>query len=226
MGVQIEFLTVPFVGLVSLPVWISVPVTVIWLVGMVNAINWIDGLDGLAAGVSGIAAVVMMIVCLFMNQPAAALIAAALAGGALGFLRYNFNPAQIFMGDGGAYFMGFTLAGVGTIGLVKSVTTVAVLLPYLILAVPILDMSAVIFDRIRSGRSPFIADKRHLHHRLLQAGLSHRLTVLFIYVLTLWVGTLALAFSGIPSGLGYAIGATVLLSYTGWKVSRHARQQQ
>ena len=225
VGVQIDFLTVPFVGLVSLPVWISLPTTVIWLVGMVNAINWIDGLDGLAAGVSGIAAVVMLIVCLFMNQPAAALIAAALAGGALGFLRYNFNPAQIFMGDGGAYFMGFTLAAVGVIGLVKSVTTAAVVLPYLILAVPILDMSAVIFDRLRHGRSPFIADKRHLHHRLLKAGLSHRLTVLFIYVLTLWVGSLALAFSGIPSGVAYAIAATALLSYTSWKVSRQARQQ-
>jgi UDP-GlcNAc:undecaprenyl-phosphate/decaprenyl-phosphate GlcNAc-1-phosphate transferase len=224
VGVQINFLTIPLDGLVSLPDWASLVVTVIWLVGIANAINWIDGLDGLAAGVSGIAAMIMLVVSLFMDQPAAALIAAALAGGALGFLRYNFNPAQIFMGDGGAYFMGFTLAGIGVVGLVKSVTTVAVLLPYLILAVPILDMSAVIFDRLRNGKSPFVADKRHLHHRLLQAGLSHRNTVLFIYALTLWVGSLALAFSGIPSGLGYAIAATALLSYAGWKVKKHARQ--
>jgi len=223
VGVQIEFLTVPFMGLTELPVWINLPITVIWLVGMANAINWIDGLDGLAAGVSGIAAVVMLIVCLFMNQPAA-LIAAALAGGALGFLRYNFNPAQIFMGDGGAYFMGFTLAGVGVIGLVKGLTTVAVLLPYLILAVPILDMSAVIIERLRRGNSPFKADKSHLHHRLLKAGVPHRFTVLFIYALTLWVGSLALAFSGVPSGIVYAIAATALLSYTGWRVRKHARQ--
>lgn len=223
-GVSIDFLTVPFLGLVSLPVWISLPVTIVWLVGMANAINWIDGLDGLAAGVSGIAAVVMLIVCLFMNQPAAALVAAALAGATLGFLRYNFNPAQIFMGDGGSYYIGFTLAGVGIVGLVKSVTTMAVLLPYIILAVPILDMSAVILDRLRNGKSPFTADKRHLHHRLLRAGLSHRLTVLFIYSLTLWVGSLALAVAGIPSGLTYAIGATLLLSYTGWKARKHARQ--
>ena len=223
-GVQIEFLSIPFMELTELPVWLNFLVTIVWLVGMANAINWIDGLDGLAAGVSGIAAVVMLIVCLFMNQLPAALIAAALAGGALGFLRYNFNPAQIFMGDGGAYFMGFTLAGVGVIGLVKGVTTVAVLLPYLILAVPILDMSTVIFDRLRQGKSPFKADKTHLHHRLLKAGLSHRLTVLFIYVLTLWVGSLALAFSGIPSGVAYAIAATVLLSYTSWRVSKRAKQ--
>ena len=223
VGVSIDFLTIPFSGLVLLPTWLSLPVTILWLVGMANAINWIDGLDGLAAGVSGIAAVIMLVVSLFMAQPAAALVAAALAGAALGFLRYNFNPAQIFLGDGGAYFMGFTLAGVGVVGLVKSVTTAAVFLPYLILAVPILDMSAVIFGRLRSGASPFMADKRHLHHRLLNAGLSHRLTVLFIYALTLWVGSLALAFSGIPSGVGYAIAATVLLSYAGWKVKERAR---
>lgn len=224
VGVRIEFLSIPFSGLLHIS-WLSLPVTVIWLVGMANAINWIDGLDGLAAGVSGIAAVVMLIVSLFMEQPAAALIAAALAGGALGFLRYNFNPAQIFMGDGGAYFMGFTLAGVGVIGLVKTTAVTAVLLPYLILAVPILDMSVVIISRISQGKSPFIADKGHLHHRLLKAGISQRLTVLFIYALTLWVGSLALGFSNIPSGWGYAIGATMLLSYVGWMVQQNTRKK-
>lgn len=217
-GVQIEFLSMPIVGMVNLPAWIGMPITVTWLVGMVNATNWIDGLDGLAAGVSGIAAMAMLIVSLFMGQPAAALIAAALAGGLLAFLRYNFNPAQIFMGDGGAYFIGFTLAGVGVIGLVKSTAVTSVLLPYLILAVPILDMSAVILDRLRRGKSPFVADKRHLHHRLLEAGLSHRMTVVFIYSLTLWAGSLGLAFAGIPYGRAYAIAATLLLAYTSWKV--------
>ncbi|WP_204104485.1 MULTISPECIES: MraY family glycosyltransferase [Spirulina sp. CCY15215] len=222
IGVRIEFLSVPFNGLIHLGV-LSLPITVIWLTGMANAINWIDGLDGLAAGVSGIAAVVMFIVTLFMDQSAAALIAASLAGGALGFLRYNFNPAQIFMGDGGAYFMGFTLAGVGTIGLVKSTAVTAVLLPYLILAVPILDMSAVIISRLSNGKSPFLADKSHLHHRLLDAGISQRLTVLFIYALTLWVGSLALAFSGLPSGAAYAMGATMLLAYISWQVWRKTK---
>ncbi|USR93150.1 undecaprenyl/decaprenyl-phosphate alpha-N-acetylglucosaminyl 1-phosphate transferase [Phormidium yuhuli AB48] len=222
-GVSIDFLTIPFLGLVELPGLVSLPVTVIWLVGMANAINWIDGLDGLAAGVSGIAAVVLLVVSLFMEQPAAALIAAALAGGALGFLRYNFNPAQIFMGDGGSYYLGFTLAGVGAIGLVKSTAVTAVLLPYIILAVPIFDMSAVIVDRLRNGISPFAADKRHLHHRLLNAGLSHRFTVLFIYALTLWVGGLALAFAGLPSGQAYALAATSLLGYVAWKAWNYAR---
>jgi UDP-GlcNAc:undecaprenyl-phosphate GlcNAc-1-phosphate transferase len=225
-GVKIVFLSIPFIGLIQLQDWISLLITVVWLVGMANAINMIDGLDGLAAGVSGIAAIVMMIVCLFMNQPAAALIAAAMAGGALGFLRYNFNPAQIFMGDGGAYFMGFTLAGIGIIGLVKGVTTVAVLLPYLILAVPILDISSVVVARLSRGKSPFAADKRHLHHRLLKAGLSQRLIVMFIYSLTLWVGSLAMAISNMPSGWGYAIGATLLLGFISWQVWKTARQPQ
>jgi UDP-GlcNAc:undecaprenyl-phosphate GlcNAc-1-phosphate transferase len=224
-GVRIDFLSIPFGDLLQIH-WLSLPVTLLWLVGMANAINWIDGLDGLAAGVSGISAVVILIVTLVMGQPAAAIIAAALAGGALGFLRYNFNPAQIFMGDGGAYFMGFTLAGVAVIGLAKTtaVTTVAVtavLLPYLILAVPLLDMSTVIISRLKRGKSPFVADKRHLHHRLLKAGISHRLTVLFIYALTLWVGSLALGFSNVPSGWGFAFGATLLLGYVGWQVWRN-----
>ncbi|WP_172957453.1 glycosyltransferase family 4 protein [Aphanothece sacrum] len=228
VGVRIDFLSIPFADLVQIG-WLSLPLTVIWLVGMANAVNWIDGLDGLAAGGCGISAVVMMVLTLFMEQPAAALIAAALAGGALGFLRYNFNPAQIFMGDGGAYFMGFTLAGVGVIGLVKTaaVTTVAVtavLLPILVLAVPIVDMSAVIISRLTQGKSPFTADKRHLHHRLIEAGISHRLTVLFIYALTLWVGSLALGFSNIPSGWGFAIGATFLLGYVGWQAWRNIRK--
>ncbi len=225
VGVDIAFLSLPWAesGITQLPDVISWIVTVFWLVGMANAINWIDGLDGLAAGVSGIAAVVMTVVALYMQQPAAALVSAALAGGVLSFLRYNFNPAQIFMGDGGAYFIGFVLAGVGIIGLVKGVTTVAVALPSLTLAIPILDMSAVILLRLRKGLSPFVADKRHLHHRLLQAGFSHRFTVLFIYALAFWVGSLAMAFSGLRAGIPFVCASSALLSYTGWRAMHHAK---
>jgi UDP-GlcNAc:undecaprenyl-phosphate GlcNAc-1-phosphate transferase len=223
-GVSIDFLSVPTGGLVHLG-WLSLPITILWLVGMVNAINWMDGLDGLAAGVCGIGAVVILVVALSMQQDAAALIAASLAGAAFGFLRYNFNPAQIFMGDGGSYFMGFTLAAVAVIGLVKTAAVTAVLLPFLILAVPILDMSAVILTRILRGKSPFVADKSHLHHRLLKAGLSHRFTVIFIYSLTLWVGSLAVAIAGIPSGIAYASGSTSVLIYSIWKVWKRSRQQ-
>jgi UDP-GlcNAc:undecaprenyl-phosphate/decaprenyl-phosphate GlcNAc-1-phosphate transferase len=227
-GVKIDFISLPFIGIIDLG-WFGAPLTIVWLVGMANAINWIDGVDGLAAGVSGISAVVMLIVTLFVGREGgagAALIAASLAGAALGFLRYNFNPAQIFMGDGGSYFMGFTLAGLGTIGLVKSLAVTAILLPYLILAVPIVDMTFVILSRISQGRSPFLADKRHLHHRLLNAGISQKSTVLFIYALTFWVGSLALGFSNVPSGWGFAVASTIILLYVGWQIWRERSLNQ
>jgi UDP-GlcNAc:undecaprenyl-phosphate GlcNAc-1-phosphate transferase len=220
VGVRIEFISVPFFGIVKFG-WLSLPITMVWLSGMVNAINWIDRLDGLAAGVTTIASAVLLITSLFMDQPAAALIAAALSGGCLGFLRYNFKPfssAEIFMGDGGAYYLGFTLAGVSVIGLVKTAAVVAVILPYLILAVPILDGVFVIMKRLRNRESVMSAGKHHLHHRLIQAGISKRDAVLFIYTLTIWAGCLALAISGMPAGGTYAVISTFLLAYACWKV--------
>ncbi|MDY7020123.1 MAG: MraY family glycosyltransferase [Cyanobacteriota bacterium] len=220
MGVRIEFLPIPGWGLLPLG-FLSLPITIIWLAGVVNAINWMDGLDGLASGISGISASMILVICLFMNQPAAALIAAALTGATLGFLRYNFNPAQLFMGDGGSYFIGFTLASLAVIGFMKTPDFNLVFLPFLILAVPILDMCIVIIARLADGKSPFYPDRRHLHHRLLDRGLSQRLTVLFIYTLTLWVGCLALATIGVPGGAFYGISSTGLLIY----MSRYLRSK-
>ena len=171
---------------------LSLLATVVWLVGITNAINWLDGLDGLAAGVAGIAAVGLVSVSFSLHQVAAGFLAAALAGCCLGFLRHNFNPARIFMGDGGSYFLGFSLAAVSIVGPAKGLTTVSLLLPLLILSLPLADMSAVIMGRLRAGRSPFYPDRRHLHHRLLRAGFSHRRTVLLIYVFTQWLAALAL----------------------------------
>ncbi|MCA1903771.1 MAG: undecaprenyl/decaprenyl-phosphate alpha-N-acetylglucosaminyl 1-phosphate transferase [Cyanobacteria bacterium KgW148] len=228
VGVRIEFITLPFLGIVQLGL-LNFPITVLWLAGIANAVNWIDGLDGLAAGVSGIAALVILITSLFMNQPAAGLIAAALSGGCIAFLRYNFKPdrpAEIFMGDGGAYYLGFTLAGISVIGVVKTVATAAVILPYIILAVPLCDALTVIFTRLWKGQSPFVADKRHLHHRLVAAGVSKRHTVLFIYALTLWVGSLALAFSGMTAGGTYAAIGTVIMIYASWRTWRRVHQKQ
>jgi UDP-GlcNAc:undecaprenyl-phosphate/decaprenyl-phosphate GlcNAc-1-phosphate transferase len=222
-GVQIDFVTIPGTGIVHLDTGLSWLLTILWLTGVVNAINWIDGLDGLASGVSGIAALTTFAICLFMHQPGAALIMIALAGSLLGFLHYNFNPARIFMGDGGSYFIGFTIAGISIVGLTKSAAAVAILLPCLILAVPILDMSAVIAARLYSGKSPFVADKRHLHHRLLNAGLSQRLTVLVIYSLSLWSGSLAIAFVGVPNGTALVASTTGLLSYISWKAWQLAK---
>ena len=197
-GVRIGTIEFPFGHMngglpsVHLPDWLSLLITVIWLVGITNAINWLDGLDGLAAGVSGIAAVGLLSVSYSLHQPAAGLLAAALAGSCLGFLRHNFNPARIFMGDGGSYFLGFALAAVSIVGPAKGLTTVSLLFPLLILALPLADMSAVIMGRLSSGHSPFYPDRRHLHHRLLRTGLSHRRTVLLIYAFTQWLAALAL----------------------------------
>jgi UDP-N-acetylmuramyl pentapeptide phosphotransferase/UDP-N-acetylglucosamine-1-phosphate transferase len=197
-GVRIGTIELPFGGvdgsgvLLTLPDWLSVLATVVWLVGITNAINWLDGLDGLAAGVSGIAAVGLLSVSFSLHQPAAGLLASALAGSCLGFLRHNFNPARIFMGDGGSYFLGFSLAAISIVGPAKGLTSVSLLLPLLILSLPLADMSAVIMGRLSEGRSPFYPDRRHLHHRLLRTGLSHRHTVLLIYAFTQWLASLAL----------------------------------
>ena len=197
---------------------LSLLATVVWLVGITNAINWLDGLDGLAAGVAGIAAVGLISVSFSLHQVAAGFLAAALAGCCLGFLRHNFNPARIFMGDGGSYFLGFTLAAVSIVGPAKGLTTVSLVLPLLILSLPLADMSAVIMGRLREGRSPFYPDRRHLHPRLLRAGFSHRRTVLLIYVFTQWLAALALVVANAEMrflwlGLATAIlVATVVIS--------------
>src|SRR5579883_54169 len=145
LGVRVEVLPVPLVG--ALPVGVlSLPITFFWLAGMANAINWMDGLDGLAGGVSTIAALTFSILC--WDNPPLALIALALAGSLTGFLRYNVNPARIFMGDGGSYFIGFTLAAIGAVGLMHSAKCIETSLPFWVLAVPIADMVRVIASRI------------------------------------------------------------------------------
>jgi len=228
MGVEVQFVSVLLEAIAgtSLPLdWVNLPVTAIWLVGMANAINWMDGLDGLAAGISGIAAAVMAAVTAVTAEPASASLALALAGSSLSFLRYNFHPSQIFMGDSGSYFLGFNLAALAAVGLVQSNVLGAVVVPFLVLAVPIADMSAVIGTRLVLGHSPFKPDRRHLHHRMLAAGLSQRAIATAIYSLTAWVGALALLLVGAPGGPAYALGATGLLAYTSWHAWRQAHSK-
>ncbi len=217
-GVRIGAIDLPWftasAGPIALPDSLSLLATVVWLVGITNAINWLDGLDGLAAGVAGIAAVGLVSVSFSLHQVAAGFLAAALAGCCLGFLRHNFNPARIFMGDGGSYFLGFTLAAVSIVGPAKGLTTVSLLLPLLILSLPLADMSAVIMGRLREGRSPFYPDRRHLHHRLLRAGFSHRRTVLLIYVFTQWLAALALVVANAEMRFLWLALATAILVAT------------
>lgn len=221
LGVRVEFLPVPLIGTVALGLW-SLPISFLWLAGVANAINWLDGLDGLAGGVSTIAAFTLAILC-WPQHPDIALFAFALAGASLGFLRYNANPAQIFMGDGGSYLIGFVLAGTSAIGLMQNPQFLSTLLPFWILAVAIGDMLLVIAGRLRDGKSPFFPDQRHLHHRLLQAGLPVRSAVQWIWYLSSWVASSALAIAGVPYGMALLFLTSALLiwsSYPLWKRSR------
>jgi UDP-GlcNAc:undecaprenyl-phosphate GlcNAc-1-phosphate transferase len=180
-GVEINFVTNPFNGLSPLG-YAAVPLTVLWLVGMTNAINLIDGLDGLAAGVIAISAATLFFVALRTHQLGAALVLLSLSGAAIGFLRYNFFPASIFLGDAGSYFLGFVIAGASIIGVFKTTLVVALVVPVLILGVPIFDTTFAILRRLKDKKSPFSADNRHIHHLLLRAGLTHREAVMSIYI--------------------------------------------
>lgn len=190
-GVEINFITNPLNGLVPLG-WISVPLTVLWLVGMTNAINLIDGLDGLASGVTAISAGTLFFVALRTHQLGAALLMLALAGAALGFLRYNFFPASVFLGDSGSYFLGFILAAASIIGVFKTTLVVALIIPLLILGVPIFDTIFAIGRRLREKKNPFAADNKHIHHLLLRAGLNQKEAVLAIYIVCVLLSTIAL----------------------------------
>jgi UDP-GlcNAc:undecaprenyl-phosphate GlcNAc-1-phosphate transferase len=159
--------------------------TVLWVVAVTNTMNLIDGLDGLAAGITGIAAMTFLIISLMIKGTfGEALLAAMLLGVCLGFLRYNFYPAKVFMGDAGSHFLGFTIAALSILQNWKVATGVAFAIPVLILAVPIFDTAFAIVRRLRRGQPIFSPDKGHLHHRLLNRGLDQRTVVLTIYLLT------------------------------------------
>jgi UDP-GlcNAc:undecaprenyl-phosphate/decaprenyl-phosphate GlcNAc-1-phosphate transferase len=191
-GVRIDVVSDPLHpgAMLSLGLW-TAPVTVLWIVGVTNAINWIDGLDGLAAGICAIAAMALGLMAIHSSHPALALLAGALCGGLLGFLRYNVAPARIFMG-GGALFVGFCLAAIAAVGAFKAATAMALLVPVLILGVPIFDSLFVIVRRLATGHSIYVADKSHLHHRLLAHGFTPRHTILILYAVSLGLSTVAL----------------------------------
>ena len=179
--------------------------------GLTNTVNLIDGLDGLAAGVSTIASITIMLVALQEDVMIVALFTAALAGAALGFLRYNFNPAKIFMGDTGSMFLGFILAGISVIGAVKCTATIALIVPILALGLPIMDTTFAIIRRYRGGVPIFKPDKGHLHHRLLDLGFSQRQAVLLMYVISALLGLSAVALNEVSGGMSIVIVVCVLL---------------
>jgi UDP-GlcNAc:undecaprenyl-phosphate GlcNAc-1-phosphate transferase len=186
-GIHVEFVTNPFGGIIYLGLW-GVPLTVFWLVAVTNAVNLIDGLDGLASGTALIASLTLAAVAYTLGNMAVVAVALILAGAVLGFLRYNFHPARVFLGDTGSMFLGFTLATLAIMGLSKGATALAVIIPVVILGIPLADTAFAILRRYRNRKPIFHPDKEHLHHRLLGAGLTHRGAVLVMYGVNVVLG--------------------------------------
>ncbi|HJP60908.1 MAG TPA: MraY family glycosyltransferase, partial [Gemmatimonadaceae bacterium] len=166
-GLHIDAVLLPGGATLALPGYLAMAVTVVWLVGVTNAVNLIDGLDGLAAGTSVIALTALLSVSVIFNQAGAALLCCALGGATLGFLRYNFQPATIFLGDSGSLVLGFMLAGLGIIGAEKFAGSVALLIPLVALGLPVIDTGVAIFRRHLRRHPIFLADRGHIHHRLI-----------------------------------------------------------
>lgn len=206
-GYQIVVVASPFGGAVNLGLW-GIPLTVAWVVGVVNAVNLIDGLDGLAAGICAIAGISLFTTGFRFGSGLSSLLAVGVVGSALGFLKHNFYPAKIFMGDTGSMFLGFCLAAISLVGAGKSVALVALLVPVAALGLPILDALLAVVRRTKRKVSIFQADKEHIHHRLLSLGLSHSGVVLLLYGVSVLFGALAI---GLSTADRRIVGAVVLV---------------
>lgn len=194
-GLKIGVVNLPYSGSLDFGsgwlLWLAVPITMFWIVGVTNAVNLIDGLDGLSAGVSAIATATMAIVALLMDEYNVAIYCCVLLGAILGFLYFNFHPARLFMGDTGSLFLGFNLAALSIMGF-KEALFVSFIIPIVVLGVPLWDTFFAIVRRIVNKKPISSPDKGHLHHCLLNMGLSHRSTVLVIYTISLFFGTMAI----------------------------------
>ena len=180
-GIWVQRFTFPIVGVHALPEWVGIPLTIFWIVAIMNMVNFLDGLDGLAAGVCAISGATFCVIALSLGRPEPAILAAIVLGGCVGFLRHNFYPARIFMGDSGALLLGFTLGALAVQGLLKTAAVATLLFPLLVLAVPILDTSFVVAKRLKYGEPVHKADRYHLHHRFLNIGYSQKRAAL-----TMW----------------------------------------
>ncbi|MEG1998157.1 MAG: MraY family glycosyltransferase [Clostridiales bacterium] len=210
-GGYVKFMTNPFGGNIMFLDYWGIPLTILWLMGISNAINLIDGLDGLAAGVSAISAITMATVSFSRGYYVPAGLAFVLAMSLLGFLKYNFSPAQIFMGDSGSLFLGFVLGALAIMGFSKGATVISLFIPILILGIPIFDTMFAIVRRYNNHVPIFQADKGHLHHCLLALGLSHKQTVLIIYAITLFMGLCAILLTVISSRQAVLIIVVILV---------------
>ncbi|MGD0622079.1 MAG: MraY family glycosyltransferase [Thermacetogeniaceae bacterium] len=204
-GIRMHFVTNPFGGIIALRYPLSVILTIAWLVAITNALNLVDGLDGLAAGIAAISAGIVSYVSFSQGVPLVGVCSLFLGASALGFLPHNWHPARIFMKDAGAMFLGFTLASLAAIGLTKSAAVFSLILPILILGIPISDMLLAIIRRLMRGQNILTADREHIHHRLLDLGLTHSQTVLSIYGVNLLLGGSAVLLTFLNAGQGLIV---------------------
>ena len=201
MGGRIDALSIPLFGSLHLPALVSFIVTVVWLVGIANAFNLIDGLDGLASGAALFASLVILGVSVSQDRPLTIVVALVLCGALAGFLRYNFNPASIFLGDSGSLFIGFLLAALSVLGTQKATTAVAIVVPILAFGFPVVDTAMTMGRRMLSRKPVFEGDNEHIHHMLLARGWSQRRAALVLYGVCLLFGLLALIFPATGSKL-------------------------
>ena len=229
-GVSIQFLSNPNVfsdvSYINLG-WLSVPVTIIWIVAITNAVNFIDGLDGLAVGVSGISTASLLVIALMVAEMNVSIVLAALLGACIGFIPYNKNPAKIFMGDTGATFLGFILATLSIQGLFKLYAIISFAVPFLILGIPIFDICFAFLRRIAKGQNPMVADRGHVHHRLIDMGFNQKQAVAISYMLTAILGLAAvlLTSSGEFRAL-ILIGAIIIVGAIGLRIIFKKQPQQ
>jgi UDP-GlcNAc:undecaprenyl-phosphate GlcNAc-1-phosphate transferase len=197
-GIWVDRFTFPVIGIHELPSWLGMPLSWLWIVAIMNMVNFLDGLDGLAAGVCAISGATFAILALDLGRAQPAILAAIVFGASLGFLRHNFYPARIFMGDSGALLLGFTLAAVSIQGLLKTAATVTLALPLIALAIPILDTSFVVAKRLKHRLPIHQADRSHLHHRFVNIGFSQRRAALTMYAWCLVLAAAALTIDLVP----------------------------
>lgn len=188
-GTQIQIVLWPVTATLQK---LSIPITLVWIVGVTNAVNLIDGLDGLAAGVTGIAALSLMVLCIMTGSTTAVVLTAALAGACLGFLPRNFNPAEIFMGDTGSTFLGFVLAVTSILGVFKGYALLALVVSIFCIGLPIFDTIFAMLRRMAKHQPIMQADRGHLHHKLIDHGFSQKKAVLIMYAISIFLGLLAI----------------------------------
>jgi UDP-GlcNAc:undecaprenyl-phosphate/decaprenyl-phosphate GlcNAc-1-phosphate transferase len=195
MGGRIENVTIPFVGSVHIPMVLGLVLTIFWIVGITNAFNLLDGVDGLVTGAAVFSSLVIVFISLAQSQPLLIAVSLVLSGALVGFLRYNFNPASIFLGDSGALFVGFLIAALSVEGTQKASTAVTVAIPLVALGLPIVDTMVTIIRRFLGRRPLFEGDREHIHHMLLERGWSQRRTVLVLYGVCAGFALLTLLFA-------------------------------